>query len=236
MASGHVGRRGERRAQAQAESVGGAIRVARGERAMTLTSASRRAGVSPDTQRRVENGDPGISISTLCAVGDAVGVDVVVQTYQGRRPSLRDSGQLAVAEIVCGQTHPSLNAQLEVLAGDHGEACDIGLFGPIEIIATEIDRLITDFQAQYRRNVKKRDYLAARHQRPVRLVMAVEDTERNRAALAPHAALIRASLPAGSREILKALRTGEPLGRDGLLWIRRRKPPPARRVRQDDGP
>lgn len=197
---------------------------------MTLTAASRRAGVSPDTQRRVENGDPGISITTLCAVGDAVGLDVVLHTYQGSRPSLRDSGQLAVAEIVCGHAHPSLNPQFEVLAGDHGEACDLGFFGPIEIIATEIDRMITDFQAQYRRNAKKRDYLAARHQRPVRLVMAVEDTERNRAALAPHAELLRTALPAGSREILRALRAGAPLGRDGLIWIRRRKPPPVPRL------
>lgn len=225
MGMANAGRRGARRARAQAESVGAEIRVARGDHAMTLTKASRRAGVSPDTQRRVENGDPGISITTLCAVGDAVGLDVVVRIYQGRGPSLRDSGQLEVAEIVCSLAHPSLNAQLEVRAGDHGEACDVGFFGPIEIIATEVDRMMTDFQAQYRRNINKRNYLAARHQRPVRLVMVVEDIARNRAALVPHSDFIRTALPAGSREILKALRAGEPLGRDGLLWIRRRKPP-----------
>jgi hypothetical protein len=55
--------------------------------------------------------------------------------------------------------------------------------------------------------------------------MVVEDTERNRAAVAPHLAFIRTALPARSREILKSLRTGEPLGRDGLLWLRRRRPP-----------
>ena len=192
---------------------------------MTLTRASRRAGVSPDTQRRVEDGDPGISMKTLCAVGDAVGLDIVVRTYRGRGISLRDGGQLAVAEIVCGLAHPSLSPQLEVKAGDHSEACDVGFFGPIEIIATEIDRLMTDFQAQYRRNATKREWLAAQHHRPIRLLMVVEDTDRNRAALAQHADFIRTALPAGSREVLKALRTGEPLGRDGLLWIRRRKPP-----------
>jgi transcriptional regulator with XRE-family HTH domain len=85
---------------------------------MTMARASRRAGVSPDTQRRVEEGDPGISIATLCAVGDAVGLDIVVRTYRGRGISLRDSGQLEVAEIVCGLAHRSLNPQLEVKAGD----------------------------------------------------------------------------------------------------------------------
>lgn len=220
------GRRpGARRARAQAESVGGEIRLARGEHALTLRHASRRAGVSPDTQRRVEAGDPGISITTLCAIGDAVGLDVVVRTYRGRGPSLRDSGQLGVIEIICGIAHSSWKAELEVRAGDHGEACDVGLFGPMEIIDAEVDRMVTDFQAQYRRNARKRDYLAERHQRPVRLVMVVEDTERNRTAIAPHAEFIATALPAESREILRSLRSGEALGRDGLLWIRRRQPP-----------
>ncbi|MDQ3691721.1 MAG: hypothetical protein M3406_17150 [Chloroflexota bacterium] len=192
---------------------------------MTLTRASRRAGVSPDTQRRVEEGDPGISITTLCAVGNAVGLDVVVRTYQGRGPSLRDSGQLCLIENLFGIAHPSWSTELEVRAGDHGEACDAGFFGPMEIIDAEIDRMITDFQAQYRRNARKRDHLAARHQRPVRLVMVVQDTDRNRTAIAPHSHFIGTVLPAGSREILKALRTGALLGSDGLLWIRRRKPP-----------
>ena len=63
-------------------------------------------------------------------------------------------------------------------AGDHGEAIDVGLFGAREILAIEIDRLILDWQKQHRRNTLKRDYLAARHRRPVRLVMAIEDTAR----------------------------------------------------------
>jgi hypothetical protein len=216
---------GARRAQIQAESVGSDIAMARAEHAWTRKEASRRAGVSPDTQRRVEAGDPGVSVLTVCAVGAAVGIDVVVKGYRGRRPSLRDSGQLEMAEQLCALAHPSWKAELELPAGAHGEACDIGFLGPQEIVDTEVDRLMLDFQGQYRRNVAKRDYLAARHQRPVRLVMVVEDTERNRAALAPHLDFIRSVLPASTREVLKALRTGEPLGRDGLVWFRRRAPP-----------
>ena len=231
MTFGRMGPRrlGRRRAQVQSETVGGEIRMARGEHGLTRAQASRRAGVSPDTQRRVEEGDAGISITTLCAVGEAVGLDVVVRAYPRRGHSLRDTGQLAVAQLLCAIAHPSWTAALEVPAGDHGEACDIGFFGATEIIDTEIDRMILDFQAHYRRNTSKREYLADRHQRPVRLLMVVEDTVRNRRALAPHAEFIRSALPAGSRETLQALRNGSPLGRDGLLWIRRRKPPNRRR-------
>jgi len=104
----------------------------------------------------------------------------------------------------------------------NGRAIDMALFGPVEIIAMEIERLIADFQAQYRAASAKRDELAVAHQRPVRLVMALEDTRRNRAAMREHEALIRSVLPADSREVLRAIRTGDPLGRDGLLWIRPR--------------
>lgn len=208
--------------------MGSDIALARLEHGWNRKDASRRAGVAPDTQRRVEEGDPGASVLTLCAIGAAVGIDVVIKAYRGRQPSLRDSGQLAIAEQLSALAHPSWKAALELPAGDHGEACDIGLFGPHEIIDVEIDRLAFDFQAQHRRNVGKRDFLAARHQRPVRLVMVIEDTERNRAAVAPHLGLIRTVLPASTRQVLAALRSGEPLGQDGLAWIRRRSRPGGR--------
>jgi hypothetical protein len=110
--------------------------------------------------------------------------------------------------------------------GTHGQSIDLVMFGATEILGTEIERMAVDFQAQYRRADRKRGLLADVHQRAVRLVMAVEDTRRNRAAIEPHRDLIAEALPARSREILHAIRTGEPLGRDGLLWIRR--PPPSR--------
>ena len=214
-----------RRSRVQSEAVGSTIALSRADRAMTREQISRRAGVSRDTVRRVEEGDPAVQLDTLCAVGSAVGLDVVVRAYPARPLSLRDSGQLHVAELLCSLAHASWKPVLELAAGDHGEAADIGFFGAREIIDTEIDRLILDLQAQHRRNSRKREYLAAHHQRPVRLVMVIEDTKRNRAALAAHVAFVRTVLPAGSREVLTALRTGKPLGRDGLLWLRRRQPP-----------
>jgi transcriptional regulator with XRE-family HTH domain len=219
----------DRRAQTQAERMAGEVRAARAEHAMTLEQVARIAGVSPDTVRRIEAGDPSVRIDTLCAVGAAVNLDIVVRAYPSRPPSLRDSGQLEIAEILCSIAHPAWNRVLELRAGDHGEAADIGFMGAREIIDTEIDRLILDYQDQHRRNALKRDYLAARHQRPVRLVMVIQDTTRNRTAIAPHLPFIRSVMPAGSREVLRALRTGEPLGRDGLLWIRPNRPPPASR-------
>ena len=102
----------------------------------------------------------------------------------------------------------------------NGRSIDVAFFGPVEIIAAEIERLLADFQAQYRAAAAKRDELALLHRRPVRLILVVADNRRNRAVVSQHAELIRMALPAGSREILKAIRHGEPLGRDGMLWVR----------------
>jgi transcriptional regulator with XRE-family HTH domain len=218
-----------RRAIRQAERFGIDVRNARADRGLTLKQVAHRAGVSPDTARRIERGDAGAELDTLCAVGAAVGLDLVLQDYPANPPSLRDSGQLIVASYLCSVAHPSWKPQLEVSAGDHGEAIDVGLFGAAEILDVEVDRLILDWQRQYRRNTQKRDYLAAQHRRQVRLVMAIEDTVRNRNAVEPHLALIREALPAGTRQVLRSLRSGEPLGRDGLIWIRRSRIPPSNR-------
>lgn len=218
-------RLGQQRARRQAGLIAEEVRFARARIRATLREVGRRAGVSPETVRRIELGDASVEMSTLCAVAEAVGVDVVVKGYPASGFLMRDSGQLTIARMVCAIAHPAWHTELEVPAGDHGQAIDIGFFGSSEIIATEIDRLLLDWQEPHRRNVRKRDYLSARHQRPVRLVMVTEDTPRNRRAVEPHMDLIRAVLPAGSREILGALRAGQPLGRDGLLWIRPSRPP-----------
>ncbi len=214
-----------RRAAEQSAKAGAEVKLARVTLAMTAAEVSRRAGVSASTEARVERGDPNVSITTVCAVAEAVGLDVVLQTYPNRTPSLRDTGQLVHAHNLCSQAHAVWQPNVELLIGRHGEAIDLVLFGPMEIWAVEIERMATDFQRQVRRADRKREALAAMHQRPVRLVLVVEDTRRNRSALEPHLPLIRTTLPAGSREVLGALRGGQALGRDGLLWARR---PPSR--------
>lgn len=200
--------------------------MARAGLCFSLREVARRAGVAPESVRRVEQGDPSVQLDTICAVAEAVGIDVVVTGYAAAGISLHDAGQLTIARIVCAMAHPSWHPQLEVPAGDHGEAIDLVLFGPDEIIAAEIDRRLLNFQEMHRRNVRKRDYLAAQHQRPVRSIVITEDTRRNRQAVEPHLELIRRMLPAGSREVLASVRSGAPLGQDGLLWMRPYRAPP----------
>jgi hypothetical protein len=188
-----------------------------------VRAAARRAGISWATWNAIELGSPRTTLAKLCAVGDAIGLDLVLQAYPGRPPSLRDSGQLAIAQALMAVAHGSIQPRIELLVGKNGRAIDLVLFSPVEIVAIEIERMAVDFQAQLRRADEKRSALAERHHRPVRLVLAVEDTRKNRAVVGPHLDLIRRALPAGSREVLAAIRAGRALGRDGLLWVRRRR-------------
>ena len=201
------------------QAIGREVTLARTNLGLTIPAAARLAHVAPNTQRRVEDGDAGVRLDTVCEVAAAMGLKVWGKAFPVRTVSLRDTGQLAIADHLRLLANPALRVALELGLGN-GRSIDLVTFGPAEIIAVEIERLLADFQAQYRAASAKRDELAERHQRPVRLVLVVLDTRRNRAAVREHEALIRSALPAGSREVLSGLRNGKPLGRDGLVWVR----------------
>jgi transcriptional regulator with XRE-family HTH domain len=213
-------RRGRERALKQASRLGESIQVARRIAGLSRERAAVRAGLAPSTWGRIESGLPSASLTTLAAATEAVGLDLVCQAYPGREPSLRDSGQLAIAERLRLLASPAWRVTLEEPAGDHGEAIDLVFWGAEEIIAVEVERLVLDWQAQYRRASIKRAWLAERRGKPVRLVIVVEDTPRNRAALAPQLPLLRTIVPAGSRAVLHALRSAAAIGVDGLCWFR----------------
>lgn len=212
-----------RRAADQTARLAAEIRNARAIEGMTVRQVARRAGVAASTEARIEVGDSGVAVSTLSAVAEAVGLDLVLRAYPGRKPSLRDTGQLELAEALIARAHAALKPEFELIVGSHGESIDTAFFGASEIVAAELERLILDFQDQYRRADRKGEALAALHQRPVRLILVIEDTRTNRAAVERHMPLVRSALPAGSREIFASLAAGKPIGRDGLLWIRRRR-------------
>ncbi len=198
--------------------------IARAQAMLALSDSklAAAASVSPSTIRRIRAGDPAIQLDTLCAVAGAVGVDLVLSGYPGHQPSLRDTGQLTIAERLRTTTNMVWRPAFEVPVGEHGRRIDVVFFGAEEIIAAEIERRLVDFQLQYGSAGIKREALASAHARPVRLVLTIEDTRHNRRVAAEHGPLIRQALPAGSRDVLAALRSGQTLGRDGILWIRPR--------------
>ena len=206
----------------QASRVGDAVQLQRVTEGVSLSEASRRAGIARSTWERIEAGAPSVTLANLVAATETVGLDLVCQTYPGRATSLRDSGQLAIAQALAAIADSGYKVTFEHRAGDHGEAIDIVLWGAREVLAIEIERIAADWQAQYRRASLKRDWLASQTDRPVRLVMVFADRRRNRIALAPFAGAIAQALPAGTAAVLRTVRSGGPLGSDGLCWFRSR--------------
>ena len=166
---------GRDRAIAQGSRLGSSIKAARGIAGLTRDAAARRSGLARSTWDRIEAGTPSVTLATLTGATEAVGLDLVCQTYPGRGPSLRDSGQLGIAERLRSLASPMWLVSLEELAGEHGEAIDMVFRGPSEVLAVEIERLMLDWQGQYRRASIKRVWLAEHTALPVRLVFVIED-------------------------------------------------------------
>lgn len=214
-----------RRATRQMQRIADEIRRERAKLGLSQRELARRSGVARSTLERIEDGRVRVQLDLVFTVAAATGLDLVMNAYPAAGMRLRDTGQLTVAEQIVSIAGPAWRPVLEARVGDKGHAVDLLMIGEDELLDMEIERRMEDFQAQYRHDLWKRDLLAEQYQKPVRLVLVVEDTKHNRAVMQPHLPLVRSQLPAGSRAILAALRTGRPLGSDGLLWVRRHGSP-----------
>jgi transcriptional regulator with XRE-family HTH domain len=204
------------------------IVAARAVAGLSQAQVAQRAGISQALVSQVERGRTLPSLSVMGRLALATGHDLSLRLFPADGVRLRDSGQLHLAEQIRGVAHPSWQLRLEVpvAALPDRRAADVVLSGPIESIEIEIERSLLDLQAQLRSAQLKRAALVERVRREVRLVLAMPDTRRNRAAVDQHRPLLEAALPLASRSVWASLRSGEPLGADGLLWVRVRARPP----------
>jgi transcriptional regulator with XRE-family HTH domain len=215
---------GRARARELRRRYGAELRVARTSAGIPQRELARLADVSPSEVGQVERAEIEPSLDVMARLAAAAGGELVVRIYPGDGIRLRDSGQLAVAELIGTQAHHRWRRRYEVPVARPPDrrAGDMLLEQPIEVVLLEIETALADFQAQHRSAQLKRASLADLAGRPVRLVIALLDTDRNRAAVHAHADLIREALPVSSRQVWQAIRSGEPIAGDGLLWVRPR--------------
>jgi transcriptional regulator with XRE-family HTH domain len=197
--------------------------AARAVAGLTQREVARRAGVSQSLVSLLETGRAIPSLGRMHRLAAATGHDLSIRLFPGSGVRLRDSGQLAVADQIRAATHASWRIRLEVPIGAQPDrrAADMILETAAELVAVEVERVLLDFQAQFRAAQLKRATLAERSGRSVRLVMALPDTRRNRAVIEAHRSILETALPTPSRRIWASLRSGSPVGGDGLLWVRR---------------
>ena len=205
----------------QVQRLGTDARTARVAEGMSQAAVASRARVSQASVARVEAGDPRMTIQVIGSVFAALGMDLSLRAYPGPGVRLRDSGQIALTSALRAAAHPSWRFSLEVPVGDkNGQAADVLLLGPSFGLHIKVESALVDLQAQLRRGQLKRDGLEQRLGFKLAFVMALGDSRRNRAAVRLVSDVIRAGLPAPAREVMSAVRTGQPLSRDGLIWVR----------------
>lgn len=202
------------------------LRTARMVAGLRQRDVGTRAGVSQSVVSRVERGVSVPSLDLMGRLTAAVGCRLSCKLFPADGPSLRDGGQLQLIEVVRRQLHASWNVTLEapIGTGDDRRAADMVIENRLEIALGEFESNLYDAQGQVRPAQLKRAALAERLGRPVRLLFAIADTEANRRAAANHAGLLAAAFPVRGRRAWAALRSGEPLGGDALIWVRRAGP------------
>lgn len=212
---------GRARSRYLAAGFGRELRVARMTAGLSQARLASLAGASQAEVSKAERGATDVSLEARCRLAAACGHELGWRLYPVATVRLRDSGQMAVARAITAAAHPGWHARLEVpIAPGDARAADLMLTSANGIMHIEIERALVDFQAQLRSAQLKREAVGARVDKPVRLVIAVPDTRATKARLAPFAQLITQTLPARSRGIWRAIRTGEPLENDGILFVR----------------
>jgi transcriptional regulator with XRE-family HTH domain len=212
---------GRQRARQLQTYLGREIRIARVSAGLTQDELARRAGLTQEYVSAVERGVAAPSLDAACRLAAAAGSELSLRLFPTSGVSLRDSGQLGLAEIIVSETDRSWRARMEVSVGN-GRAHDLVLDRPEEVAAIEIERAFVDMQGQTRRGQSKRETLAEHESRPVRLILAVPDTRAKRQLVREHAEYLGRVLPIPSRTIWRAIREGHPIGGDGILFIPKR--------------
>jgi transcriptional regulator with XRE-family HTH domain len=217
----HSADAGHDRALYLARRFGTELRIARTSAGLTQRQLALRSRVSQQEVSRAERGDVGISLEARSRMAAGAGHELGLRLYPATSVPLRDSGQLRIAEVIAGALHESWSGRLEVpVAPGDLRAADLLLTRSDEVVEVEVERSLVDFQAQLRAAQIKRQVLAERLDKPVRLVIAVPDSSAIRARLSMFSELLDQALPVRSREIATALRVGRPIGGDGLLFVR----------------
>lgn len=199
--------------------VGRELRLARHNAGLTLAQAGRRIGWSKTKLSRVELGrNPRVSIEDLVLIGSVVGIRPSVRFFPtGRR--VVDAGQIELLATLTARMHPRWLHRHEVPMPRVGDLRAADLVSSVDgcQLMVEAYRRFADAQAQVRAaRLKQRDLGADR------LLLLIEDTRANRAAVASVLPDLKPSFTLTARRMLGALAAGIDPGGDAVVLLRRR--------------
>lgn len=186
---------------------------------LSMADVAKAVGVSVDTIRRLERGEPGTcTIDLIARVAEVVGLQLAASLHPNG-DAVRDRGQLALLDRFRTRLGPKARLRTEVpipIAGDLRSADAVldvmGDDGPEDVLI-EAETHLDDVQLVERRGAAKQRDLGAK-----RLVLLVADTRHNREVVRQHPEL-RERFPIGARRALAALAAGDDPGGDALVVL-----------------
>lgn len=192
------------------------LRNARLQAGLSLDDIARATGLSKAEISRVERGlAPWVSVETICLLAVVVGLAPSIRLYPEGSP-LRDAAHGALLARLRRQLPATLRWRPEVplpIPGDK-RAWDATIRGEGWWVAVEAESRLYDLQALERRLALKR-----RDGGDPRVILLINDTRPNRAALASARESLRSEFPLEARDILAPLRAGRAPAGSGVVRL-----------------
>jgi transcriptional regulator with XRE-family HTH domain len=198
------------------QRLGRELRLARIAAGLSQAAVGTRVGTSKAQVSRIEHGKVlRLSLVAIARQASAVGLRFAAQLYPGVRRVL-DAPQLSLLSRVRERIGTLWAWELEVPMPTERDlrAVDARISHAAVSIAVEAITRLADVQAQVRAaQLKRRDIGATR------LLLAISDTNANRAAIAEARPMLEAAFETNARRILTVLASGNDPGRDCLLVL-----------------
>jgi transcriptional regulator with XRE-family HTH domain len=192
------------------------LRNARLQAGLSLDEVAQATGLSKAEVSRVERGlGPWVRVDTMCRIATVLGLTPSIRLYPDG-PPLRDAAHVALLARLRHQLPPVLRWRPEVplpIPGDN-RAWDATIRGEDWWVAVEAETRLHDLQALQRRLALKRRDGGEPH-----VILLINDTRPNRAALAAARESLRSEFPLEAREILGALRAGRAPTAGGIVRL-----------------
>jgi transcriptional regulator with XRE-family HTH domain len=212
-------------------ALGQEIRRLASDAGVSLRAVSRESGVDSGHLTRIVRGDVEASLSTLVAIGEALGADLGVHLYPNAGSPIRDRHQAAITDAllaIVDATRWIGTPEVLVRRPVRGWV-DLALHdqGAALLVATEIESLIRRLEQLLRWHQEKVDALPSSKLWPfvtadgpvtTSRLLVIRSTVTNRQIAIEHEPLLRAAFP-GPTEVARAALTGSgPWPGPAILW------------------
>jgi transcriptional regulator with XRE-family HTH domain len=217
-----VQREAVRLSRLDAVRIGQELRELRLGLGVPQAEVARVVGVSRSVITELEAGDPTVGLEIRRRAAVTLGADLRTNVYPGATPLLHDTAHARLVERILCRRHRCWRAQIEArVPGPGRSSTDVRLEAFGEVVAIEVETHIRAWDAVVRRCQEKRERIrdALGGRVVVHAVLCLPPTRHHRQLVASLGETVRATFPASSERLRRALEDGTAWPGDGILWM-----------------